>query len=122
MAELSLFTAPIEGSTKQEKIDSVVDAMCSFADTDCDFNGENGYIWAEAKAEDYKSNLEYTADICRKADNPKEALFKFADMWLEGNSYYTDYQFEYTVKRVLRMKQTSPRLQSLFVQNVRRLI
>lgn len=99
MAELSLFTAPIEGSTKQEKIDSVVDAMCSFADTDCDFNGENGYIWDEAKAEDYESNLEYTADICRKTDNPKEALFKFADMWLEGSSYYTDYQFEYTVKK-----------------------
>lgn len=100
MAELSLFVASVEGSTKQEKIDSVVDAMCSFSDTDCDFNGENGmgYLWNEAKAGDYESNLEYTADICRKANTPKEALFKFAEMWLEKDSYYVDYKVSYTVK------------------------
>lgn len=97
---LSLFTASIEGSTKQEKIDDVVNAMCSFADTDCDFNGENGmgYLWEEAKSGDYESNLEYTADICRKADSPKEALFKFADMWLGRDAYYTDYKVTYTAK------------------------
>lgn len=98
MTELSLFTAPIEGSIKQEKVDSVVDAMCSFADTDCDFNGETGYIWDEAKAEDYESNLDYTADICRKESTPKKALFKFADMWLGRDTYYDNYKVEYTTK------------------------
>lgn len=97
---LSLFTASIEGNTKQEKIDSVVDAMCSFADIDCDFNGENGvgYLWENIKAENYTSNLEYTADVCRKADSPKEALFKFADMWFGRDAYYTDYKVTYTAK------------------------
>lgn len=99
---LSLFTASIEGSTKQEKIDDVVNAMCSFADTDCDFNGENGigYLWDEAKDTGYKCNLDYTADICRKADNPEEAFLKFAEMWLGRDAYYTEYScaFEHTVK------------------------
>lgn len=42
MEELSLFTTSINGSTKEEKINDIVDAMYSLADTDCDFNGENG--------------------------------------------------------------------------------
>lgn len=90
---LSLFTASIEGNTKQEKINNVVEAMCSFADIDCDFNGENGpdYLWEEAKTGNYESNLEYTADMCRKADNPEEALLKFAEMWLGRDFYYKEY-------------------------------
>lgn len=100
MTELSLFTAAIEGSTKQEKIDDIIKAMCSFSDTDCDFNGENGpdYLWDEAKDAGYKCNLDYTADICCKESTPKKALFKFANMWLGKDSYYEDYKVEYTVK------------------------
>lgn len=100
MTELSLFTAPVEGSTKQEKIDSIVNAMCSFSDTDCDFNGENGedYLWDDTKAAGYKCNLDYTADICRKESTPKKALFKFAELWLGRDTYYDNYKVEYTTK------------------------
>lgn len=65
--------------------------MNSFADCDCDFNGANGpeYLWEEAKG--FESNAAYCLSIAVKEATPAEVVRKFVSLWMEKDSYYSDY-------------------------------
>ena len=89
MVELSLFVASVDGT-----VDGVVTALASFADTDCDFNGENGlgYVSQEAQDAGFDSNLEYACNLAMREKTPMAAIELFTEMWLAHDNYYQDWK------------------------------
>ena len=65
----------------------------NFAGNDADFCGENGdeYLWVEAKG--FESNAEYAWSVAENEATPTEMLKKFFALWLVGDSYYSNYDW-----------------------------
>ena len=65
--------------------------------SDEDFNGNNGesYLCEEAKKLGYDSNQEYV--LCHFVDKddltPKEKIRTYFEKWLDGDSYYADFDW-----------------------------
>ena len=78
--------------------DAVAECLLSFADYDCDFNGENGieYLWAEA--EGFESNAEYCLSIAKNEPTPREMVQRFVSLWMGRDPYYYDYDLGVLVK------------------------
>lgn len=74
------------------KID-VAEYLMELAMCDNDFNGENGeeYLWEEA--EGFESNAEYCLAVVTNIEEitPKEMIEKFISLWMERDSYYSEY-------------------------------
>ena len=81
---------------KINTIDELGPILIGLAETDADFNGENGCLWEEAEACGYESNAEYAAEwvLSHAKETGAEVasvVKEFADMWMKYDGYYDEY-------------------------------
>lgn len=110
---LVLVTAQMEPKNRA----SLLDALASIADGDCDFNGENGLdymhpdVWnangykgykdfiennKDNRKLDYESNLDFYLEYVAKIKNDKECISTFINKWMDtGRNYYQEYEIKY---------------------------
>ena len=81
-------------ATKKDK-ESIINALNEIASIDCDFNGENGeeYLWEEAKAKGYKSNMDYVSHTV-DGYTSQAIVYKYLSMWLGRDNYYSSYDYQ----------------------------
>ena len=84
--------------TKLEKVkagdrNSLLCALRSIADFDCDFNGENGedYTWDDALENGFESNLEYLINEVKDIEDDEECVNAFIKEWINSDMYYDEY-------------------------------
>ena len=111
---MSLF-AKLE-NVKAGNRNSLLSALTSLSDFDCDFNGENGidYLWDEVweangfesqedfeskdeKAElKYESNLDWLLDEVKEIEDDADCIEIFFGTWMEHDrNYYDEYEVNY---------------------------
>lgn len=111
---MSLF-AKLE-NVKAGNRNSLLSALTSLSDFDCDFNGENGidYLWDEVweangfesqedfeskdeKAElKYESNLNWLLDEVKEIEDDADCIETFFGTWMEHDrNYYDEYEVNY---------------------------
>ena len=111
---MSLF-AKLE-NVKAGNRNSLLSALTSLSDFDCDFNGENGidYLWDEVweangfesqedfeskdeKAElKYESNLDWLLDEVKEIEDDADCIETFFETWMEHDrNYYDEYEANY---------------------------
>lgn len=111
---MSLF-AKLE-NVKAGNRNSLLSALTSLSDFDCDFNGENGidYLWDEVweangfesqedfeskdeKAElKYESNLDWLLDEVKEIEDDADCIETFFGTWMEHDrNYYDEYEVNY---------------------------
>lgn len=71
--------------------ESLLDALRSLSDFDCDFNGENGndYLWEDAKS--YDSNMDYLINEVKDIRDDEECVNTFFEKWLNHDKYYGEW-------------------------------
>lgn len=103
-------------SVKAGNRDSLLSALSSLSDFDCDFIGENGidYLWDEvwkangfesqadfeSKDEEtelkYESNLDWLLDEVKKIEDDADCIDTFFRIWMDHDkNYYTEYEVNY---------------------------
>ena len=110
---MSLF-AKLE-SVKAGNRNSLLSALTSISNFDCDFNGENGidYLWDEVweangfkSQEDfesqeeaelkYESNLDWLLDEVKEIEDDADCIETFFETWMEHDrNYYDEYEVNY---------------------------
>ena len=94
--EYNLYSHLVE--VKKNDRESLMTALASIGDFDCDFNGENGidYAWEETIEKGFESNLEYLLDKVKDIESDVECVKEFFDTWMEADrNYYQDYKLDY---------------------------
>lgn len=89
-------TLSLEEVKKPGNRDSLAEALRNLADVDNDFNGNNGedYLWDEAHDKGFTSNLDYSLNDAFKKRKDISILISFLGLWLDEDSYYSDYDYE----------------------------
>lgn len=103
-------------SVKAGNRNSLLSALTSLSDFDCDFNGENGigYLWDEvwkvngfdsqedfeSKNEEvelkYESNLDWLLDEVKEIEDDADCVETFFRNWMEHDkNYYDEYETNY---------------------------
>ena len=102
-------------SVKAGNRNSLLSALTSLSDFDCDFNGENGidYLWDEVweangfeSQEDfesqeeaelkYESNLDWLLDEVKEIEDDADCIETFFETWMEHDrNYYDEYEANY---------------------------
>ena len=111
---MSLF-AKLE-NVKAGNRNSLLSALTSISDFDCDFNGENGidYLWDEVweangfeswedfESQDeetelkYESNLNWLLDEVKEIEDDADCIDTFFETWMEHDrNYYDEYEVNY---------------------------
>ena len=93
MANLDLVLVKVEANNRE----SLLNALRTLAENDCDFNGDNGidYNWDITNEKGFDSNLDYVIDCVKDIDDDLECINEFIDCWLAGDGYYLDYEMDY---------------------------
>jgi len=76
---------------------SLLDALATMSDFDCDFIGENGadYNWDETNEGGFESNLDYLLNEIKDIKDDNEAVQVFIEEWMDRDSnYYDEYSFD----------------------------
>ncbi len=81
--------------------ESLLNALQSLGECDCDFCGENGedYLWDIAK-DKYDSNSDYLRDKVADIEDDEECINAFIDGWMGNDRYYIDYSVN-TIKNAM---------------------
>ncbi len=68
--------------------ESLLDALRSLSDFDCDFNGENGddYLWEEANG--FESNMDYLINKVREIKDDEDCVNSFFEEWMDNDRNY----------------------------------
>ena len=68
--------------------ESLLNALISLSDFDCDFNGENGldYLWEEASG--FESNMDYLIDKIREIKDDEDCVNSFFKEWMDNDRNY----------------------------------
>ena len=103
-------------SVKAGNRNSLLSALTSLSDFDCDFNGENGinYLWDEVweangfdsqedfESQDeetelkYESNLDWLLDEVKEIEDDTDCIETFFRTWMEHDrNYYDEYETNY---------------------------
>lgn len=103
-------------SVKAGNRNSLLSALTSLSDFDCDFNGENGidYLWDEVweangfenqedfESQDeetelkYESNLDWLLDEVKEIEDDADCVETFFRTWMEHDkNYYDEYETNY---------------------------
>ena len=103
-------------SVKAGNRNSLLSALTSLSDVDCDFNGENGidYLWDEVweangfdsqedfESQDeetelkYESNLDWLLDEVKEIEDDADCIETFFRTWMEHDrNYYDEYETNY---------------------------
>ena len=72
--------------------ESLLNALISLSDFDCDFNGENGldYLWEEASG--FESNMDYLIDKIRGIKDDEDCVNSFFEEWRDNDrNYYEEW-------------------------------
>ena len=72
--------------------ESLLNALISLSDFDCDFNGENGldYLWEEASG--FESNMDYLIDKIRGIKDDEDCVNSFFEEWMDNDrNYYEEW-------------------------------
>ena len=72
--------------------ESLLNALISLSDFDCDFNGENGldYLWEEASG--FESNMDYLIDKIRGIKDDEDCVNSFFEEWMYNDrNYYEEW-------------------------------
>ena len=72
--------------------ESLLNALRSLSDFDCDFNGENGldYLWEEASG--FESNMDYLIDKIRGIKDDEDCVNSFFEEWMDNDrNYYEEW-------------------------------
>ena len=72
--------------------ESLLDALRSLSDFDCDFNGENGddYLWEEANG--FESNMDYLINKVREIKDDEDCVNSFFEEWMDNDrNYYEEW-------------------------------
>lgn len=89
----------------ERNVNDVIDNICTIAEFDNDFNGNNGkvYLWEEAEEKGFENNLDYVRNSLKElfayksvvdAETLQEICDKFFDMWLGNDDYYGEYDYK----------------------------
>lgn len=77
--------------------ESLLEALTTMSDFDCDFNGENGieYAWEETLENGFESNLEYLLNEVKDIQDDSEAVQVFVETWMKmDEDYYNEYSHD----------------------------
>ena len=87
--------------------ESLLDALRSLSDFDCDFNGENGldYLWEDAKG--YDSNMDYLINEVKDIKDDEECVNTFFEEWLDHDKYYDEWNVSVITDERKRVKAIS---------------
>lgn len=87
--------------------ESLLDALRSLSDFDCDFNGENGndYLWEDAK--NYDSNMDYLINEIKDIEDDEECVNTFFEEWLDNDKYYDEWNVSVITDEKKRVKAIS---------------
>mgnify|MGYP000723060584 FL=1 len=72
--------------------ESLLNALRSLSDFDCDFNGENGddYLWEEANG--FESNMDYLINKVREIKDDEDCVNSFFEEWMDNDrNYYEEW-------------------------------
>ena len=88
--------------------ESLLNALISLSDFDCDFNGENGldYLWEEASG--FKSNMDYLIDKIRGIKDDEDCVNSFFEEWMDNDrNYYEELNVSVLKEKKKRVKAIS---------------
>lgn len=92
---MSLFSNLVQ--VEKGNRDSLLEALATMSDFDCDFNGENGveYAWEETLENGFESNLEYLLNEVKDIQDDSEAVQVFFETWMKmDEDYYNEYNLD----------------------------
>lgn len=87
--------------------ESLLNALISLSDFDCDFNGKNGldYLWEDANG--FESNMDYLINEVRDIDDDEECVNTFFEEWLNRDRYYDEWNVSVITDKKKRVKAIS---------------
>ena len=105
MMNIHLYTGLEEVEVNNRE--SLLNALKSLSDFDCDFNGENGndYLWEDA--EGYESNMDYLINEVKDIEDDEECVNTFFDEWLSHDRYYDEWNVSVITDEKKRVKAIS---------------
>lgn len=92
---MSLYMNLIEVNAKDRE--SLLDALRSLGDFDCDFNGENGieYLWEEIDEDKFDSSMDYLLNEVKDIPDDEKCVRFFIETWMKHDSYYKEYELDF---------------------------
>ncbi|HAU87301.1 MAG TPA: hypothetical protein DCW90_17995 [Lachnospiraceae bacterium] len=103
---MSLYTGLEEVKVGNRK--SLLNALKSLSDFDCDFNGENGleYLWEEVDG--FESNMDYLADKVKDIEDDEDCVETFFKEWMSRDiNYYKEWNVSVLTDTKKRVKAIS---------------
>lgn len=92
---MSLYMNLVKVNAKDRE--SLLDALRSLGDMDCDFNGENGieYLWEGINEDKFDSSMDYLLNKVKDIPDDEKCVRFFIETWMEHDGYYEEYKLDF---------------------------